>query len=197
MAISVKIGLYGGTFDPIHIGHLILARDAIEQLGLDRVVFIPAARSPHKLATKPASAKLRREMVLAAIEGEPRFEMNDCELSRSGPSFTIDTVMELRSLHGNAEMFCLIGEDNLVELHTWRCIEELKQLVQFVVLSRSDKPEGHVFPTLQRRIEISATEIRRRVANGQSIRYLVPDKVLALIEQHHFYKDPKPSPPGN
>lgn len=193
----MKIGLYGGTFDPVHTGHLILARDAIEELDLDCVIFIPASLSPHKQNTQPASASVRKEMLIAAIENEPRFVIDDCELYRKGPSFTIDTVLEIKARHDNAEVFYLVGEDNIRELHTWRRIQELEQLVQFVVLNRSDKSVAHLFPTLQRRIDISATEIRNRVAKGQSIRYLVPDKVMALIEHHHLYQDPKSSPPKN
>ncbi len=193
----MKIGLYGGTFDPVHNGHLILARDAIEDLGLDRVIFIPASLSPHKQDTNPAEPSVRKEMLLAAIEDEPRFVIDDCELYRKGPSFTIDTVLEIKARHDEAEVFYLVGEDNIRELHTWRRIQELEQLVQFVVLNRNDKSVAHLFPTLHRRVDISATEIRDRVANGQSIRYLVPDKVRALIERHQLYKEPKSSPPRN
>ena len=191
-ALSIRLGLYGGTFDPIHHGHLILARDAIEQLKLDRVVFLPAAISPHKLKRAPASAELRRAMVAAAIAGEPRFVMDDSELRRSGPSFTIDSVEEIRARHPEARLYYLIGADNLRELHTWRRIEELRRLVQFVVFGRGLENPGTAddFPSLSRRIDISATEIRERVACGVSIRYLVPDPVRLLIESHHLYQEP-------
>ena len=134
-------------------------------------------------------------MVLAAIEDEPRFEMDDRELGRSGPSFTIDTVKEIKSRNPDAALFYLIGEDNIRELHTWRRIEELKTLAQFVVMNRSENGAAHSFPTLRRRVDISATEIRNRVARNQSIRYLVPDKVLALIEKNQLYRETKKSPP--
>jgi nicotinate-nucleotide adenylyltransferase len=191
---GLRIGLYGGTFDPIHHGHLILARDAIEQLGLDRVVFLPAAISPHKLARAPAPAELRRAMVAAAIAGEPRFVLDDSELHRTGPSFTIDSVESIRARTPEARLFYLIGADNLRELHMWRRIEELRQLVQFVIFGRDlgrDHPEAaHDFPTLPRRIDISATEIRERVARGVSVRYLVPEAVLSLIISHQLYQEP-------
>ncbi len=187
---TMRLGLYGGTFDPIHHGHLILAREAIEKLDLDQVVFIPAALSPHKLSTSPASATLRRDMVAAAITGEPRFALDDSEIHRAGPSFTIDTVEHTRARHPGTELFYFIGEDNVAALHTWRRIDELRRLVQFVVFGRDGDSVAGEFPRLPRRIDISATEIRTRVAQGRSIRYLVPESVRALIEQHHLYQDP-------
>ena len=186
----MRLGLYGGTFDPIHHGHLILAREAIESLDLDEVVFIPAALSPHKLSTSPASGELRRDMVAAAIAGEPRFTLDDSEIHRAGPSFTIDTVEHTRARRPGAELFYFIGEDNVPALHTWRRIDELRQLVRFVVFGRDGDSGPGEFPRLARRIDISATDIRSRVARGQSIRYLVPESVRALIEQHHLYQDP-------
>jgi nicotinate-nucleotide adenylyltransferase len=185
----MKLGLYGGSFDPIHHGHLILARDAIEQLALDRVIFIPAAVSPHKLDRHPAPAEVRRAMVAAAIAGEPRFALDDSELHRAGPSFTIDTVEQMRARHPGAEFFYFIGADNIRALHTWRRIDELRELAQFVVFDRDASAAEHGFPTLDRRIDISATEIRQRVARGDSIRYLVPEPVNALIENHQLYKE--------
>ena len=186
----MRLGLYGGTFDPIHHGHLILAREAIERLDLDRVVFIPAALSPHKLDSSPASGPVRRDMVAAAIAGEPGFALDDSEIHRAGPSFTIDTVEHTRARFPGAEIYYFIGEDNVAALHTWRRIAELRQLVRFVVLGRGDDSTPGEFPRLGRRIDISATEIRSRVAHGQSIRYLVPESVRTLIEQHHLYQDP-------
>ncbi|SRR5581483_4227558 len=184
----MRIGIYGGTFDPIHVGHLILARDAIEYLELNRVIFIPNTISPHKQHRTTAPANVRAEMVAAAIEHEPDFEMDDSELKRGGTSYTIDTVLLLKERFPDSDLFLLIGEDNLRELHTWRRIEELKLLSQFVVLNRSEEKTPHPFITLQRRIDISATEIRERIARGASIRYLVPDKVLAIIEREKLYQ---------
>lgn len=186
----MRLGLYGGTFDPIHHGHLILAREAIEKLELDQVVFIPAALSPHKLSTSPASGERRREMLAAAIAGEPCFALDDSELHRTGPSFTIDTVEHTRARHPAAEIYYFIGEDNVAALHTWRRIDELRRLVRFVVFGRGDDSTPTEFPRLSRRIDISATEIRSRVAHGRSIRYLVPESVRILIDQHHLYQAP-------
>lgn len=178
----------GGTFDPIHNGHLILARDAREALDLHRIIFVPNNRSPHKLGGFAAPAELRAAMVRAAIEGEAGFEIDEVEILRGGPSYTIDTLLHLRTLHPEADLYYLIGEDNLAELHTWRRADELPLLVQLVVMARGADGPPHPFITLhQRRIDISSTDIRGRIAKGQSIRYLVPDKVRAIIEKHQLY----------
>lgn len=180
----------GGTFDPIHMGHLILARDACEDLDLKKLIFIPNAVSPHKLAGKPAPPELRAAMVRAAIEGEPGFEADEVEILRGGPSYTIDTLLYLRTLHPEADLFYFIGEDNLAELHTWRRVDELQYLAQFVVMARAAESAPHPYITLrQRRVDISATEVRERIAKGQSIRYLVPDKVRHIIENHQLYRE--------
>lgn len=194
----MRLALYGGTFDPVHHGHLILARDALEELQVDRVIFIPANLSPHKLATSPAPAALRREMLAAAIADEPGFALDDSELQLAGPSFTIDTVERVRAAHPGAEIFYLIGADNTRELHTWRRIDDLRRLVEFVVFGRGEtaSPAAGSFRTLPRRIDVSATEIRRRVARGASIRYLVPEPVRSIITTHQLYQDPTPSTPN-
>jgi len=187
----MRFALYGGSFDPVHHGHLLLAREALEQFQLDRVIFVPAGLSPHKLATTPAPASVRREMLAAAIAGEPGFALDDSELDSDGPSFTIDTVERVRAIHPEAQLLYLVGADNLRELHTWRRYDDLCRLVEFVVLGRGEitHPGEGRFRSLERRVDISATEIRRRVACGQSIRYLVPEPVRALIAAHHLYQD--------
>ncbi len=185
----MKLGFYGGTFDPIHHGHLLLAREAVEQLGLDRLYFIPNQLSPHKREAPPAPAALRAELIRAAIADEPRFDIEECELSRPGPSYTVDTMLELKERFGpEATLYYLIGDDNLPQLHTWHRIEDLHRLVTFVILSRSGEESAYPYLTLQRRIDISSTEIRNRIANGLSIRYLVPDPVNDLISRHPHYR---------
>ena len=185
----MKLGFYGGTFDPIHHGHLILAREAVERLKLDRLVFIPNARSPHKQGSAPAPDDLRVAMIRAAIEDEPLFDLEDMEISRSGVSYTIDTILALRERHGDgAQFFYLIGEDNIEALSTWRRIDELEKMVTFVVLCREENATPYPYQTIRRRIDISATEIRKRVASGASIRYLVPDQVHELILRNHLYQ---------
>ena len=184
-----KIGLYGGTFDPIHNGHLILARDALERLELSKVVFLPARISPHKLDRPPAPPDARCRMVAAAIAGEPQFEMSACEINREGPSFTIDTVRGFQERFPEASLYYLIGDDNLTELETWKDIAILRQAAQFVVLSRAGMPFLSQFPTITRHIEISSTEIRSRVARGLSVRYMVPLPACELIAELGLYRD--------
>jgi nicotinate-nucleotide adenylyltransferase len=184
-----KIGIFGGTFDPIHYGHLILARDAIEQLQLDELLFIPAAISPHKLEKLPAASDVRVEMIRAAIEGEPRFCLDTLELERPAPSYTIDTVETLRAREPDAHFVCLIGEDNIPKLSTWRRFPELSKWVQFAVLDRTGLNTEHPFPTVRRHIDISATDIRNRVARGLSLRYLVPPAVEKIIRERELYRE--------
>lgn len=192
-----KLGIYGGTFDPIHNAHLILAREALEQLQLDRVVFVPAAASPHKVEQTAAAPAVRLEMLRAAVEGETRFEVDDIELRRPPPSFTIATVEELRRREPHTEIFYLVGSDNLPRLHTWHRFDDLQKLVHFVVLARGADPIDTRYTTIRRLIDVSATEIRNRVATGRSIRYLVPASVEEIIRRHQLYKDPAKSLPKN
>ena len=183
-----KIGIYGGTFDPIHYAHLILAREALEQLQLETIIFVPAATSPGKDAPT-ASTDARWQMLLAAIGGDPRFEADDFELRRPPPSYTINTIKQLAINHREAQLFFLIGDDNLPQLPTWREFDSLKKMVTFVVLRRVEKPIPHEYLGVGRRIDISATEIRNRVASGAPIRYLVPPIVEEMIRMRHTYRE--------
>ena len=185
-----KIAIYGGTFDPVHNAHLILAREAIETLDLDKVILVPAAISPLKKAAPIANGEVRLEMLQAAIKGEPEFEANQCELLRPPPSYTIDTVEEIHRRECDALVYCLIGEDNVEQLPRWHRFVELEKIVRFVVLDRSGKQPPHSYQLIHRRIDISATEIRRRVARNQSIRYLVPDSVDEIIQREKLYREP-------
>ena len=184
-----KIGLYGGSFDPIHNGHLILARDAMERLELDKVIFLPARISPHKLDRPPAPPEARCLMLAAAIADEPRFEMDPCEIEREGPSFTIDTVQLFRNRYPGAKLYYFIGDDNLPELDTWRDIANLRESAHFVVLSRAGVPFLSEFPIIRRHIEISSTEIRNRIARGLSVRYMVPLPACDVIAKLGLYRD--------
>jgi len=187
--LKKKIAIYGGTFDPVHHAHLILAREAIETLGLDKVILVPAAISPLKKSAPVASGEVRLEMLQAAIKGEPEFEANECELLRPPPSYTIDTVEEIRRRECDASVYCLIGEDNVEQLPQWHRFAELEKIVRFVVLDRSGKQPSHSYQLINRRIDISATEIRRRVAQHESIRYLVPDSVDQIIQREKLYRE--------
>jgi nicotinate-nucleotide adenylyltransferase len=186
----LKIGIYGGTFDPIHHGHLILGRQACEELELDQLIFVPAALSPFKKNGPQATGEQRLSMLRAAISGQEDFFAEDCELKRPPPSYSIDTVLQIREREPNADLFWLIGADNVDGLDKWRRIEELKMLVQFVVLDRGCGERGpFVYPIVQRNIDISATEIRKRVASGRSIRYLVPQAVEEIIRREKLYRE--------
>jgi nicotinate-nucleotide adenylyltransferase len=184
-----KIAIYGGTFDPVHHAHLILAREAIETLGLDKVILVPAAISPLKKAAPVASGEVRLEMLQAAIKGDPKFEVDECELLRPPPSYTIDTVEEIRRRECDVSIYCLIGEDNVQHLPRWHRFAELEKIVRVVVLDRSGQQPSHSYTLIRRRIDISATEIRRRVAKQESIRYLVPDSVAEIIQREKLYRE--------
>ena len=184
----MRIGIYGGTFNPVHHGHLILARQALEEFKLDRLVFVPAAESPFKIQNHSAPSGDRLAMLRLAIAGEDRFLVDPLEIERGGISYSIDTVKMFRNRDPGAELFFLVGEDNADRLTEWHRFEELKKLVYFVVLSRSEDFQSPEYPVVQRRIEISSTEIRNRVANRESITYLVPESVKHYIEQHQLYQ---------
>jgi nicotinate-nucleotide adenylyltransferase len=183
-----KIGIYGGTFDPIHHGHLILAREARERLDLETIIFVPAAVSPFKDA--PAtSAPDRLAMLEAAIAGEKGFSIDRIELHRPPPSYTIDTIDSIRGREPNAELFYLVGLDNVADLSRWHRFDDLQKLVRFVVLDRTGEHVSHSHIVVQRKIDISATEIRKRVASHRSIRYLVPESVDEIIRRRRLYQE--------
>jgi len=184
----MKIGIYGGTFDPIHHGHLILAREARERFGFEKVILVPAAASPFK-SPPAASGQVRLAMMRAAIEDEPGFELDDCELRRPPPSYTIDTIEEIRTRVGDAQIHYLIGEDNVPTLPKWHRFDELTQAVQFIVLDRTGAPPDHPYAIVHRKIDISATEIRKRVASRKSIRYFVPQAVEEIIRRDKIYQE--------
>lgn len=186
--------MFGGTFDPPHLGHLAAASDAFEALGLDRLLFVPAAEPPHKRGRERTPAALRLEMVRAAIAGDPRFAADDRELRRGGPSYTVDTLRELRGDAPADELYLLVGADQMREMHTWHRASELARLATPAVLSREGggAPAGGAFrpvPVPVTRVDVSATELRRRVAAGRSIRYLVPEAVRAIVERERLYRD--------
>jgi nicotinate-nucleotide adenylyltransferase len=183
-----KIGIYGGTFDPIHHAHLILAREAREQIGLEKVIFVPAAVSPFRDAPQ-ASGEMRLRLLRAAMEGEPEFVIDDCDLLRPPPSYTFDTVTDIRRREGEADFYYMLGEDNVAGLTRWHRFAELQALVQFVVLDRSDSTSAHRYLTVRRKVDISATDIRKRVASGRSIRYLVPPAVEEIIRRENLYRE--------
>ncbi|MDZ4198112.1 MAG: nicotinate-nucleotide adenylyltransferase [Kiritimatiellia bacterium] len=200
-----RIGILGGTFDPVHLGHLVLAQDALEKFNLDSVWFIPCREPSHKPDGPWASAEDRLAMLEAAIEGDPRFEVSRIELDRPGVSYTIDTIHALREWKPHVEWVFILGADTLPVLHTWKSINDLLSLCEFVTMDRPGfamdsihpddlhLPAAHAETLLARRavghrIEVSSTEIRMRLAEGLEIRYLVPDAVNMYIAEHRLYR---------
>lgn len=194
-----KLGLLGGTFDPFHNGHLAAAEAAIGCANLDRVMFIPAAQPPHR-PPAVASAEQRLEMCRLGTKGEPRFDVSEIELKREGPSYTVDTLMEMRRLQPNDELFLILGWDAARLFPTWHRPEEVRKLASVVVVGRpgSDAPrkedlepaglEGdRVLLCLEPTPDISASEIRRAVAAGESIAGKVPVAVERYIASHRLY----------
>jgi nicotinate-nucleotide adenylyltransferase len=188
----VRLGVYGGAFDPPHLGHLVAASDACDVLELDRLLWIPSAVHPLKAVRTAAAVRL--EMVRAAVAGDPRFGADDLELRRTGPSYTVDTLRELRAREPGAELVFLTGADNLADLPRWREPDEIARLATLAVVSRAGEtvPPDAPYPAVAvpvTRVDVSSTEVRRRVAAGQSIRYLVPEAVRAVIERERLYRD--------
>ena len=184
-------GILGGSFDPIHHGHLIAAERAAEALGLDVVLFVPCARQPLKPQAPVASAGHRAAMLRLAIEGHPRFALDLCELERPGPSYTVDTLRDLRRRRDGERLVLILGVDAAADLPRWRMADEVARLAEVAVLTRPGAPEvtsafvRHVVATPA--IEISASDVRARCLTGKGIRYLVPDAVAAYIGKHKLY----------
>lgn len=191
----VKIGFLGGSFDPVHFGHLIAAQDALEQHRLDRLILVPAAQAPLKPNDVQSTAEDRLAMLRAAIEWDRRFELSDYELRKGGVSYTIDSARYFRSIFPKDQLFWIIGGDQLPKMPLWREIDELARLVEFICLERPGHPlkaapaipglrlhrcDGHL-------VEISSTELRERVRRGLSLDYFVPHKAIVHIKEKHLY----------
>jgi nicotinate-nucleotide adenylyltransferase len=201
----MRIGVFGGTFDPVHLGHLIMAEQCREQAGLDQLWFVPAARPPHKAEHVITSFDRRVDMLNLAIAGQPAFQVNAIEKDRPGPSFTVDTLETLHQQHPGNEFWWVLGSDSLYDLPGWREPGRIVELAGLLIVPRPSFP---VWPESQLRtslhlpegtplrltlihmplIEISSRDLRRRVTEGRSLRYMVPRAVECYIEQHGLYK---------
>ncbi|MBF0620264.1 MAG: nicotinate-nucleotide adenylyltransferase [Candidatus Omnitrophica bacterium] len=186
-----KIGLFGGTFDPVHLGHLLMARAAMEQMGLDKVIFIPSCVPPHKKAATLFTAPDRLKMILTAIKGIHEFEVSDFEISKGGKSYSVDTVRHFRELSDSADkLYFIVGGDAITQLDTWKDVDILKSMCSFVSVNRPGYPRGNeklkYHAVTMNGIEMSSTEIRKRILSGKSIQFLVPDAVLSYIKRHHL-----------
>lgn len=189
----MKIGLFGGTFDPVHLGHLLVARAALEELGLTRLFFIPAAQSPFKAGAPPAPAPLRLQMLRLALAGETACEIDDFEIKRGGMSYTVATLRHYAQMFPGAELFYLIGSDQAALLPEWREPGELARLAEFIVVPRPGEAPAAVPGPFRGRalrgfpVAISSSEIRSRVKAGLPIRHLTPDPVAEAIGNNHLY----------
>ena len=197
-----KLGVLGGSFDPIHTGHLIVAQDVLCVLSLDAVLFIPACVPPHKTGRKLSPAEHRLKMVDIAIRGNPDFKSSDMELKRGGLSYTIDTIQELRNeVAADTEIFFIVGSDNVPDMNTWKKPHELITLCQFVKIHRPGFTGTDILPDFRERIidvpvtavDISSRDIRQRVREGRPIRYLVPEPVERYILEEGLYRSVRSS----
>jgi nicotinate-nucleotide adenylyltransferase len=192
----VRIGVFGGTFDPPHVGHLLLASDACDALRLDRLIFVPAATQPFKVHTPPvASPEDRLEMVRLAVAGAAGYSVDDAEISRKGLSFTVDTLEQLSRKNQGAELFLLLGEDTLAGVDQWRNPGRIRELATLAVMRRSGREGSAVEPIAAgaiavstRRVDVSSTEIRERLRSGKSIKGFVPESVEQFIEARGLYR---------
>lgn len=195
-AAKVRIGLYGGTFDPIHIGHLLNAERVRDEFDLDLVFFIPADVPVHKYTGNMASAEERCEMIRRAIDGNTAFDIHTGEIDRRDPSYTVITVKELREEFSGDELFLIVGADSYDDFGSWYEYEEILAMVPVIVMSRPDSSQENYIWTRKGRfhfaenpeIEVSSSAIREYVASNRSIRYLVPEKVRSYIIERGLYK---------
>jgi nicotinate-nucleotide adenylyltransferase len=196
----VRLGILGGTFNPPHLGHLVCAQEAYLQLGLQRVMLIPARTPPHKPVEDEPGPEHRFELCRLAVDGDQRFAVSDLEMTRPGPSFTVDTLEQLHSQAPDTELFLIVGGDVAAGLPRWREPERVLSLATLAVAKRRGTARASIDAALQElpagerteffqmpRIGISSTMVRRRVRAGQPIRYLVPDAVARYIEEHRLY----------
>ena len=198
-----KIGIMGGTFDPIHVGHLMTAEAVRDEFGLDKVLFIPAAVPPHKLDQQVTDARHRYLMTVLATTSNPHFDVSSIEMDRPGPSYTIDTIYELRRQYGeNTDLFFITGADAIAEIPTWDRIEELLGLCQFIAATRpgflpnvdnikeyfGELGSARIHRLETPELEISSTNIRDRLKRGFSIKYIVPPAVEDYIYKEGLYK---------
>ena len=200
----MRLGIYGGSFDPVHYGHLLLAESAREQLALDEVWLIPAAVSPFKVGREQAPAKARLEMLELALSGHEHMRASSLEIDRSGVSYTVETLAEIAAGKPEAELFLLLGADALRDFPSWRQPERICELATPAVVRRGGAPEPDfsglaaiVSPSRMESIraaqiqmpliELSSTELRTRAATGQSLRYRTPRAVEKYIETHRLY----------
>lgn len=200
---SKKIGIMGGTFDPIHYGHLILAQSALDTFGLDDILFIPSGTPWLKESTKVLSKNKRVSMTGIAIEDNPRFALSTIEIDREGNSYSYETVNELKRIDPDAAYYFIMGADSLLKLESWKCPDLLMKECTILAAVRDDCDQTglqkqidyltekygadiEILPSP--RIDISSTQIREMIAGGKSVRYMMPDNVITFIRRNHLYE---------
>ena len=195
---KLRLGLFGGSFNPPHIGHVLVAADAFEALGLDKLIIMPASANPLKAKNPGGATNIQRlQMTQLAFEGDPRFEVSDMEIGRGGLSYTVDTLEELARENEGAELILILGTDSLATLSNWSRPGRIRELARFAVLTRSsgtaeDAKEGLKLPdgatlVTARRVDVSSSEIRRRLADGKSIKGFVAESVEEYILAAELY----------
>jgi len=188
----MKTGILGGTFNPVHIGHLILAEEAREKLKLDKIIFIPTALPPHKENLDIANADDRLKMLKLAIKGNKFFEVSDIEIKRRGRSYTIDTLRELKNRFSHDDLYFIIGSDLLKYINEWKDLEDINKMVKFIAATRPGFPleqiPAYIHTLAIRAVDVSGFEVRQCVKENKSFRYLVPDKVFDYIKKRKLYK---------
>lgn len=192
--------MLGGTFDPLHVGHLVVAQDVSERLDLDRLLVVPAGRPPHREAVLPARTRLH--LVREAFAGDDRIEVSPMEVRREGTSFTVDTLAAIVESRSPADLFCVVGVDQLGEFGTWHRPDRILELARLVVMARGgvepdevDVPTGVEFRSVDvTRIDVSGSRIRRRLDEGRPVRYLVPEAIReSVVEAWGYREGPPPS----
>jgi nicotinate-nucleotide adenylyltransferase len=193
----VKVGILGGSFDPVHAGHLIVGQEIAELLGLDVLYYVPCRQPPHKPDRTLAPQHQRLRMLLASTRDNPRFAVSDVELNREGPSYSVDTLRTYRAILGSrSELYFVVGMDSLAEIQTWREPQAILELARVVAMGRPGVRADAALPEFRRetlmvavtQVDISSSRIRRFVREGRSIRYLVPDGVAGYIQKEGLYR---------
>lgn len=200
-----KYGIMGGTFDPIHSGHLAIAEEIRYKFNLDKVIFIPAGNPPHKDSRKVTSSNHRYQMALLATISNPYFDISSIEIEREGITYTIDTIMELKKCCGDeAEFYFITGADSLLQLSTWKDVDKLLSICKFIAATRpgfqmskieskvkelESKYNRSIYTVTVPALQISSTDIRNRIKNGITVKYLLPEAVEAYIIKHKLYQE--------
>ena len=189
----MRLGLFGGSFDPVHVGHLLVAQAAMEEMRLDRLCFIPAAQSPFKPDSKPAAPAERLRLLRLALAGRDKYCIDEQEIGRGCPSYTIETVRDYRQRFPSSSLFYLIGADHIPLLPKWREAEQLASLVEFVIIPRPGEPPGRLVPPFRDHIlrgfplGVSSSQIRERIKSGLPVDGLVPTAVAEAIRNNRLY----------